>query len=148
VGRYAAERALSRLNARGLTLEKDLVDMPAIVLADPHRLTQLLKNLLENALRYTDAGGKVRVSVSLHAQQLHIDVQDSYPGVPDPLLPHLFERLFRVDVSRSRRSGGAGLGLALCRHIAEAHHGTIDAVRSPFGGVWIRLRLPLERHHD
>jgi two-component system, OmpR family, sensor histidine kinase BaeS len=138
-----------RLNTRNLALETDIVDQPAVIVGDPYRLTQLLKNLLENALRYTDPGGKVCVSVSMHEQQLHIDVQDSYPGVPEPLLPHLFERLFRVDVSRSRQSGGAGLGLALCRHIAEAHEGTIEAARSPLGGLWIKLRFPLQpSHHD
>jgi two-component system sensor histidine kinase BaeS len=138
-----------RLNTRRLALETEIVEQPAVILGDPHRLTQLLKNLLENALRYTDPGGKVRVSVSMHAHQLHIDVQDSYPGVPEPLMPHLFERLFRVDISRSRQSGGAGLGLALCRHIAEAHEGTIEAARSPLGGLWIKLRFPLQHpHHD
>lgn len=145
----AADAFEERLNAKRIALETDILASPTIMLGDPHRLTQLLKNLLENALRYTDDGGKVHVSVSVQARQLHIDVQDSYPGVPEPLLPHLFERLFRVDASRSRQSGGAGLGLALCRHIAEAHEGTIEAARSPLGGLWIKLRFPLQPpHHD
>jgi two-component system sensor histidine kinase BaeS len=145
----AADAFEERLNARRIALETDIAAKPAIILGDPHRLTQLLKNLLENALRYTDPGGKVLISVSIHAPQLHIDIQDSYPGVPELLLPHLFERLFRVDVSRSRQSGGAGLGLALCRHIAEAHEGTIEATHSRLGGLWIRLRLPLRPpQHD
>jgi two-component system sensor histidine kinase BaeS len=145
----AADAFEERLNTRHIALETDIVDRPAVIVGDPYRLTQLLKNLLENALRYTDPGGKVCVRVSMHEQRLHIDVQDSYPGVPEPLLPHLFERLFRVDISRSRQSGGAGLGLALCRHIAEAHEGTIEAARSPLGGLWIKLRFPLQpAHHD
>ena len=145
----AADAFEERLNTRNLSLETAIVEQPAVIVGDPYRLTQLLKNLLENALRYTDPGGKVLVSVAMHGPQLHIDIQDSYPGVPEPLLPHLFERLFRVDVSRSRQSGGAGLGLALCRHIAEAHDGTIEAARSPLGGLWIKLRLPLQNsRHD
>jgi two-component system, OmpR family, sensor histidine kinase BaeS len=147
--RAAADAFEERLNTQRIALETDIAGQPAIIVGDPHRLTQLLKNLLENALRYTDPGGKVCVSVSTHVRQLHIDVQDTYPGVPEPLLPHLFERMFRVDVSRSRQSGGAGLGLALCRHIAEAHDGTIEAARSPLGGLWIKLRFPLQpSHHD
>jgi len=67
---------------------------------------------------------------------------DSAPGVPPHLLPRLFERLFRVEPSRSREFGGAGLGLALCRAVVQAHGGEIDANPSPLGGVWIRVRLP------
>ncbi len=72
----------------------------------------------------------------------HVDVMDSSPGVPDELLPRLFERLFRVDASRSRAGGGAGLGLALCRSLVEGHGGAIRAQRSPFGGLWVRVTLP------
>ena len=75
---------------------------------------------------------------------LVIDFQDSAPGVPAEALPHLFERLYRVDASRARHSGGAGLGLAIARNIAAAHGGDIAAHPSPLGGLWIRLRLPLE----
>lgn len=144
----AADSFRDRLADRHIALQTELGDAPAIMLGDPYRLTQLLKNLLENALRYTDAGGKVRVAVARQGGKIHIDVQDSYPAVPEPLLPHLFDRLFRVDASRSRQSGGAGLGLALCRHIVNEHGGTIEALRSPLGGLWIAVRFATSEAKD
>jgi two-component system, OmpR family, sensor histidine kinase BaeS len=145
----AAEAFRDRLAARNIALETAFSPTPALMSGDPHRLTQLMKNLLENALRYTDPGGKVRVAVTAGRDELQIDVQDSYPSVPEPLLPHLFDRLFRVDASRSRQSGGAGLGLALCRHIVREHGGTITAMRSPLGGLWITARFrTLKSQHE
>ena len=73
-----------------------------------------------------------------------IHFQDSAPGVPEDELERLFERLYRVESSRNRNSGGAGLGLSICRNIVEAHGGTISAQTSPLGGVGITVRLPLE----
>ncbi|MEM5400048.1 ATP-binding protein [Paraburkholderia unamae] len=138
-----------RLAARDIALEFDPDDAHATLSGDPYRLTQLWKNLLENALRYTNAGGRVRLSVTSNDNDIHVDVQDSFPPVPAPLLPHLFDRFFRVDPSRSRQSGGAGLGLALCKHIVEQHGGTIEASRSPLGGLRILVQLPrLHTHHD
>ncbi len=133
---------------------------------DGQRLSQLFRNLLRNSLQYTDAGGELRIGLSLASGRaeavaaaaspspsptegrgpdwLVIDFQDSAPGVPEEALGHLFERLYRVDASRARHSGGAGLGLAIARNIATAHGGDIAAHPSPLGGLWIRLRLPLE----
>ncbi len=71
-----------------------------------------------------------------------IDFLDSSPGVAEAELEKLFERLYRVESSRSRATGGAGLGLAICRNIVEAHEGTIAAKPSPLGGVWIQIELP------
>jgi len=104
----------------------------------------LLKNLLLNSLRYTDPGGSVCVSVTVGPRGWQLDIQDSLPGVPAEALPHLFERLYRVDESRSRQSGGAGLGLALCRAIVTAHGGTTMARPSPLGGVWITAHFEPE----
>jgi two-component system sensor histidine kinase BaeS len=111
---------------------------------DSARFVQLLKNLLQNSLRYTDPGGHVRVSLSESGQGWQLEVQDSLPGVPEAALAHLFDRFYRVDESRSRQSGGAGLGLSLCRAIATAHGGTIHARPSPLGGVWITAHFPPE----
>ena len=71
-------------------------------------------------------------------------MEDSAPGVPDDALPQLFDHLYRVDSSRNRRTGGAGLGLAICLRIAQAHGGTLNAAHSPLGGVQIILTLPGE----
>ncbi|MDE1182155.1 ATP-binding protein [Paraburkholderia sp.] len=111
---------------------------------DPARFVQLLKNLLQNSLRYTDPNGQVRVSLQHGDDGWHLDVQDSWPSVPETAFGHLFERFYRVDESRSRQSGGAGLGLSLCRAIVTAHGGRIDARPSPLGGVWITAHFPSE----
>ncbi len=110
---------------------------------DAERLSQLYRNLLMNSLNYTDSGGRVEVSIDLKAGNLIIDFQDTQPGVPDDALAQLFERLYRVDRSRSRATGGAGLGLAICRNIVEAHTGRMSAQHSPLGGLWIRVELPV-----
>jgi two-component system sensor histidine kinase BaeS len=111
--------------------------------ADPDRLRQLFNNILENALRYTDAGGCLRITASVAGRNAVLHFQDTKPGVPSDLLPHLFERFYRVEASRNRATGGAGLGLAICRNIVEAHQGTIEAKHSPLGGLWMEVSLPL-----
>lgn len=124
----------------------DAKPAPMIFEVDPGRFTQLLKNLLQNSLRYTDPGGRVEVTLSSRpGHGWRLDVQDSAPGVPAAALPHLFERLYRVDESRSRQSGGAGLGLALCHAIVAAHGGAITAQPSLLGGVWVSAHFPAER---
>ncbi|MGB5736410.1 MAG: ATP-binding protein [Thiohalocapsa sp.] len=115
---------------------------PALLDADEQRLSQLFRNLLRNSLRYTDRGGKLRVTLSQEANTLVVDFDDTAPGVPADALPRLFERLYRVDGSRSRATGGAGLGLAIARNIVEAHGGNIEAQPSALGGLRIRIRLP------
>ena len=130
---------------KDITVESQLKSQPpAYVFADEARLGQLFTNLLQNSLRYTDTGGRVRVSCERRDGKVMIDLQDTEPGVPPDALPHLFERLFRVEGSRSRESGGAGLGLAICRNIVDAHDGTIVAESSPMGGLLVRVTLPLE----
>ena len=109
---------------------------------DHERLHQLFDNLLSNSLKYTDADGELRIRCQTAGGGTEILFQDSSPGVPAADIDKLFERLFRVENSRSRTSGGAGLGLAICRNIVEAHGGTIAAEPSPFGGVSIRVTLP------
>lgn len=137
-------RSLSGLYAErslGLTINDEL-PAPRRVTADPERLAQLFRNLLTNSLYYTDVGGQVQVNFEQSDNLLLIDIMDSAPGVSAAHLPKLFDRLYRVEPSRSRAHGGAGLGLALCRSIAAAHDGSISAQPSPLGGLWIRLTLP------
>ncbi|WP_414706692.1 ATP-binding protein [Ralstonia sp. UBA689] len=141
----AVQGFTTRLMEKGITLQLDLPPAPseeAMVHGDPQRLRQVMQNLLENTLRYTDAGGMLRVHVHQDGAWLQIDVQDSAPGVPETMLPRIFDRLFRADPSRSRALGGAGLGLSLCQTILAAHGGTIEARPSPLGGLWIAIRLP------
>lgn len=131
-----------RLAASGLRLQLELPGAPLMVFADERRLQQLFNNLLENSCRYTEAGGLLRIAARAEAGQVLIDVMDSAPGVGAEHLARIFDRFFRVDPSRNRSSGGAGLGLTICRRIVEAHDGRIDARPSPLGGLWMSIRLP------
>lgn len=113
-----------------------------LVMADPERLSQLFRNLMTNSLRYTDAGGQLRVRVRREGLSLVLYFEDSAPAVPEGELARLFERFYRVEASRNRALGGAGLGLAICRNIAEAHDGRITAAASELGGLMLRIELP------
>lgn len=119
-------------------------DPAACVLADPDRLRQLTANLIENTLRYTDPGGRLRITHNTTDGRLLLRFEDSAPGVAAADLPRLFDRFYRVEASRNRATAGSGLGLAICRSIAEAHDGTISASPSVLGGLAIELSLPLE----
>jgi two-component system, OmpR family, sensor histidine kinase BaeS len=133
-----------RFAAAGLTLTLDEhLPGPVSIQADPQRLSQLFRNLIGNSLRYTDQGGGLVVILGRAGDRLRIDFQDGPPGVPGEALPRLFERLYRVEGSRSRDTGGAGLGLAIARNICQAHGGRIEARAAPQGGLWIHLELPI-----
>lgn len=132
-----------RCSQRGLILDTSgVAGPPLMVHADPERLAQLLNNLLENAMRYTDAPGTIAVSCRQEGRYSILQIEDSPPGVDAEHLPHLFERFYRADTSRSRALGGTGLGLAICRNIVEAHEGRIDAAVSVLGGLAIVVMLP------
>lgn len=129
--------------AAGLTLETGAVPAGALVSADPERMRQLFANLIENSIRYSQPGGRVALHADSDGGELAIRIDDSAPAVPDEALGKLGERFYRVDPSRSRALGGAGLGLALCRRIAEAHGGRLEFAHSPLGGLRVVLLLPL-----
>ena len=131
-----------RLRSSGLALQLELPPEPMPAFGDARRLRQLFANLLENSCRYTDAGGALRLQARREGRQMLIDLHDSAPGVRGDQLPRLFERFFRAEASRSRKSGGAGLGLSICERIVQAHEGRIEARPSPLGGLWLRVELP------
>jgi len=133
-----------RFASRQLALNASLTES-ATVFGDRDRLMQLFNNLLENSLRYTDAGGQLLISARIRGATVMLTFADSGPGVTDEQLTRLFERFYRTEGSRNRTSGGSGLGLAICVNIVEAHGGTLHAAHSPFGGVSITVELPLER---
>lgn len=112
------------------------------VFGDADRLNQLFNNLLENSVRYTDAGGRLEIACHADGDRVRIDIQDSAPGVPQASLATLFDRFSRMESSRNRASGGSGLGLAICQNIVEAHGGTLTARQSPLGGLWMEISLP------
>src|SRR5690606_16584092 len=111
------------------------------VVADPKRLEQLFSNLLQNAIRYTDRGGHIEISLVKINREVQIHIQDTAPGVPVEQQNKIFERLYRVEASRNRETGGAGLGLSICKNIVTAHQGKIEAYTSPLGGLGIKISL-------
>jgi signal transduction histidine kinase len=110
--------------------------------ADPDRLTQVLRNLVRNAVTHTQPGDRVAVAARARDGRLEIAVSDTGPGIPPDQLEHIFERFHRLDGGRSRDTGGSGLGLAIARAIVEAHSGSIHAESPPGEGTTIRLELP------
>lgn len=118
------------------------VNSPVKIDGDSKRLDQLLDNLLENAIRYTDSGGRIEVSLMESDDSVTLFVSDSAPTVPLDQRDKIFERMYRLEGSRNRNTGGAGLGLAICTNIITAHQGTILAEDSPLGGLSLRVELP------
>ncbi|MBP9090749.1 hypothetical protein KBI23_06930 [bacterium] len=124
------------LDNRVPTEEKLIID------GDSSRIRQVITNLVENSLRYTNKGGTLRINHSRSGKTLKLFFEDTEPGVPDELLPKLFDRFFRVESSRSRTMGGSGLGLAICLNNMQMLGGTIEASHSAMGGLKIELTLP------
>ncbi len=134
--------ARKRLADAGIELIHQLPDHRVAVTADATKIERVFVNLIENTLRYTDAPGRLAVTCADTNDSVIIEFSDSAPGVPPAVLERLFDRLFRIDESRSRETGGSGLGLAICKAIIEAHGGRIEASDSELGGVSISIRLP------
>lgn len=140
--RDCTARFETRMADAGLDFCVETPAEPIHATIDPDRFDQLLGNLLENALRYTDAPGPVQVRLEARDGEVLLTVDDGPPGVPGADLERLFERFARLESSRSRETGGAGLGLAIVRRIAEGLGGSVRAERSDLGGLRVVVRLP------
>jgi two-component system OmpR family sensor kinase len=137
-----ATRALAQAKNIALAAAEAPREMP--VCADEELLRRMILNLLDNAIKYTPEGGSVSVACGIAADGYDLSVTDSGPGIPAELQSRIFERFFRVDRARSRtgRDGGAGLGLAIARWIAEAHDGRVDLIRSDATGSTFTAHIP------
>lgn len=142
--RAAADRVVPRARALGLVVEAPLPQVLPAARWDAVRVSQLLANLLENSLRYTEAPGLLQVTARSLGSSIEIRLDDTPPGVPEGDLERLFDPLYRADPSRSRAFGGSGLGLAIARAIALAHGGRLCAEPSSLGGLAVVLTLPLK----
>jgi signal transduction histidine kinase len=138
-----------RREAKEIALDNQVpADEKLIVDGDPTRIRQVITNLVENSLRYTNKGGTLKISHSRAERSLKLLFEDTEPGVPDELMPKLFDRFFRVESSRSRTMGGSGLGLAICLNNMQMLGGTIEASHSAMGGLKIELTLPASQGND
>lgn len=115
----------------------------ATIEVDVDRLKQVCTNLISNSCKYTDKPGTINLKIKIKHNVLTLVVQDTAPGVPDDELDKIFERLYRVEKSRNRSTGGAGLGLAISQNIINAHHGSIVARQSRIGGLAVIVKIPL-----
>jgi signal transduction histidine kinase len=125
---------------RGLQLVSNLGQ--AQTRGDAERISQVVLNLVTNAIHYTPSGESITVSTESENQFAILRVADTGFGIPAEDLPHLFERFYRVEKSRSRDKGGSGLGLAISRAIVSAHSGSLEATSAPGQGATFTVRLP------
>jgi PAS domain S-box-containing protein len=131
-------------DAKGLTLESSLEPAAMPVSADPDRLQQVVWNLLANAIKFTPRGGRVELRLRRVNTHAEIVIEDTGPGIAGAFLPHVFERFRQADGSSTRAHGGLGLGLAIVRHLVEAHGGTVHADSAGEGkGSIFTVRLPI-----
>lgn len=139
----ASLNAVAELAAiRQVELEKELFDRPLYYKGNLRQLEQALVNLLENAVKYTEPGGKVKLTVKKENGELRLIVSDTGIGIPQSHLPRIFERFYRVDKDRSREIGGTGLGLAIVKHVVQGHGGRVEVDSVPNEGSTFSLIFP------
>lgn len=134
-------RALAR--EKGVELVLDVDSPLAALQLDPDRTSQVLRNLLSNALRHTTTGGRITVSAKQRGSQSELQIADTGPGIPADELLHVFERFYRADKSRHRDGAGSGLGLAIARSLTEAQGGRLRVASHPDGGAVFTIEFPL-----
>jgi two-component system phosphate regulon sensor histidine kinase PhoR len=128
--------------AKKLTIKVDAPEDLPMIHADPQRLEQVLHNLLENAVKFTESGGGIELRARALPNEIEICVEDNGQGIPPADLPHIFERFYRADKARTRELGGTGLGLSIVKHIIQLHGGNVSAESKYGKGTTIALHLP------
>jgi len=131
-----------KFQSKDLEATVDVAENCPTVRADEARLREIYDNLLDNALKYSDNHGRVRLSAERRHDEIALSVSDSGVGISEDDLPRIFERFYRADKARSRDLGGTGLGLAIVKHIAQLHGGRVEAESEPGKGTTIRVILP------
>jgi two-component system, OmpR family, phosphate regulon sensor histidine kinase PhoR len=130
------------IERHGVKVDVEIESAASVVDADPTKLHDALRNLVENAVNYSPEGGRVALKAHLAGDRIVLTVGDHGPGVPESDLGRVFERFYRVDKSRSRDPGGTGLGLSIVRHLVELHGGKVSAANRPEGGAVFTISLP------
>jgi signal transduction histidine kinase len=126
---------------KSITVHRNAPPTPVVVAADRRRLTRVLRNLADNAARYSPEGGRVDITIEAAGRQVQIEFRNTAPELVSRDLPFIFERFYRGEKSRSRKHGGAGIGLAIVKELVEAHGGQVDARRDD-DKICIRMTLP------
>ena len=134
--RFAARQLKSHLDVPG--------DLPLLE-ADESRLQEVVYNLLDNAVKYSQPGGTISLRAAVAGDRVRISVADQGIGIPEADLPRIFQRFYRADKARSRELGGTGLGLSIVKHIAQLHSGTVEAESEPGKGTTISVLIPVNR---
>ncbi|MBI5198140.1 MAG: phosphate regulon sensor histidine kinase PhoR [Nitrospirae bacterium] len=129
-------------SSKKLSLTVDIPEDIGTLTGDPEKLTQIVSNLLDNAIKYSPEGGKIGVRALFSPREVDILVEDTGIGIPPKELTRIFERFYRVDRARSREMGGTGLGLSIVKHVAEAHGGQVSVESTPGKGSLFTVRLP------
>jgi signal transduction histidine kinase len=129
---------------KNITLDLDVASPLSPIEVDPGRMTQVLTNILDNAVRYTPESGQIVISAKEAKEQIEIAIQDSGPGLKADDLDLIFERFYRTDSSRHREDGGSGLGLAIARSIVQAHGGQLSASTETGKGLKVIITLPVK----
>lgn len=141
--RQALELDRFQFGARDIAVETDLPDAPVIVNGDRDKLFQVLRNLTQNAWQYTPAGGVLRVDASVDGHEVVVGFANDGAGLSEEMISVIFERFYRGEKSRSRESGGAGIGLAIVKELVEAHGGAVGAEPRENEDIRFWFRLPL-----
>jgi signal transduction histidine kinase len=142
LAKEAVAATASRAASKDLSLELETPPPSPIVEGDAALVRQMMTNLIDNAIKFTEHGG-VTVRVQSDSQYAIVEVQDTGPGIDPDELPLVFDRFYRTDKSRTRDVPGTGLGLAIVRSIVRVHRGSVEAIRPAQGGTLFRVRLPL-----
>jgi signal transduction histidine kinase len=121
---------------------------PVSIYADPGLIKQVLRILMDNSLKYSPAEGRVYLRVSGSGEQVRVTVQDEGMGIPPDGIPHIFDRFYRTDLSRDRKTGGTGLGLSIAKWIVERHGGWFEVASRPDVGTRITAVLPALREEE
>lgn len=138
----AASGVQPAIKAKGLSLTVNLGDRLPLCHIDSHRIGQVLRNLLDNAVAHTPEGGAITITAGEQGNWVEVAVADTGEGIPPADLPNVFERFYRVDKSRARATGGSGLGLTIARRLVEAHGGRIEAESEPGKGSRFAFTVP------
>jgi len=142
----AVSQLMSSIEEKNLRLDLKLTPQAPMILADEAELERALSELVQNAVQFTPSEGMITIRTSIEAQNAIVTVQDTGCGINQDDLPHIFNRLYRVDKARSARTGGVGLGLAIAKKVVDLHNGQIEVKSKPRQGSTFRVVFPMEPH--